>query len=222
MLKQKATFVPQRGERSPALSPVRRETVLSNSWCIARPYVRSDCRVLLYAAVTLTHHANAVIFLFFFQTRVLCWFYFPFWHRLTQLLKPASNSDENLPPTGCTLATSLLIFFLFCWEKKVVPTVVLSCFLCCVWLRCVRVCWLADAPWCWCICFLLFLFFAIQSQWLCHNTITVPSKPLQICQPQRQVISLAFKKKKPIIHILIQCHCEEWTTVKSLNECVQG
>lgn len=68
MLKQKATFVPQRGERSPALSPVRRETVQSNSWCIACPYV--CCRVLLYAAVTLTHHANAVIFLF--QTRVLC------------------------------------------------------------------------------------------------------------------------------------------------------
>lgn len=62
MLKQKATFVPQRGERSPALGPVRRETVQSNSWCIACAYV--CCRVLLYAAVTLTHHANAVIFLF--------------------------------------------------------------------------------------------------------------------------------------------------------------
>lgn len=127
MLKQKATFVPQRGDRSPALSPVRRETVQSNSWCIACPYVCSDCRVLLYAAVTLT---LAVIFLFF--KHVCCVdFTFLLWHRLMQLLKPASNSDENLPPTGCTLATSFLILFFFVVSFQVtelIYTVVLSCF----------------------------------------------------------------------------------------------
>lgn len=211
MLKQKATFVPQRGDRSPALSPVRRETVQSNSWCIACPYVCSDCRVLLYAAVTLT---LAVIFLFF--KHVCCVdFTFLLWHRLMQLLKPASNSDENLPPTGCTLATSLLILFFFVvsfqvteliyeillQEKKVVPTVALSCFFVCVVYGCVG--WPMPpgvVVLVFCV-FCCFLFFAIQSQWLCHNTTTVPSKPLQICQPQRQVISLALKR--PIIHILI-------------------
>lgn len=207
MLKQKATFVPQRGDRSPALSPVRRETVQSNSWCIACPYVCSDCRVLLYAAVTLT---LAVIFLFF--KHVCCVdFTFLLWHRLMQLLKPASNSDENLPPTGCTLATSFLILFFFVVSFQVtelIYTVVLSCFFCVAFVCVVYGCVGWPMPpgvvvLVFCV-FCCFLFFAIQSQCIpkcIHNTTTVPSKPLQICQPQRQVISLALKK--PIIHILI-------------------
>lgn len=184
MLKQKAAFVPQRGERSPALSPVRRETVQSNSWCIACPYVCSDCRVLLYAAVTLTHHANAVIFLFF--KHVCC-------VDFTSLFDTDSRSFLNQPATLmkiCPLLVALLpLLYLFSFsffvlsfqvterineillqEKKVVPTVVLSCFFFCVAFVCVVygcVGWPmppgVDVFFVFCV-LLLFLFFAIQSQ----------------------------------------------------------
>lgn len=118
-----------------------------------------------------------------------------------------------------------LIYGILLQEKKVVPTVVLSSFcfflffseFVCVVFGCVG--WPmppGGVVLVFCV-LLLFVFF-------CH-TITVTLslhnnsafKALQICQPQRQV-----RLEKPTIHILMQCHCKEWTTVKSLNECVKG